>query len=336
MVLSLPVLALLLCSALIGAVAVVAAIRGVPLIVGWDPADAGPRQLALERRALLLQTVVATVLAFQLVGLFLFVAAADRLHPLLPGAMCAAGTFGASPLGYPTLALQVVLFVLCALWLVVHRAGAASPAAALVRFKYLFLLVIAAGLAAQNVLQVRFFLDLDPSILTSCCATIFREEGTGLGAGLASLPVPAVRAAFFATLGATLVTGWLATGQGRSPVLFSLSAMLLGAVSIAAVVSWVAPGFYELPAHHCPFCLLASEHGFVGYPLYASLALAVVAGAGSGLVRILRRLDPWRTIRPAQEHRLCTVSMTGFVVFTSMAVWPTAVMTVRILRAGGS
>jgi len=340
MVLSLPILALLACSALACAVALGAAAVAVPLVATWNPDDASAAQLARERRAVLVESAAATVFAVQLVGVVLFVAAAERLHPLLPGAMCAAGAFQASRFGYPALSLELLALVLCGLWLVAHRATRMAASTGLVRFKLAFLVVVAAALTVATVLQVRYFFDLDPAILTSCCATIFdaRAEGAGwrLGARLAALPLRAVQAAFFAVLGVTLFLGTRARARRRSPVPFSLFALLLGAVSIAALVAWVAPSVYELPTHHCPFCLLASEHAFVGYPLYAALAVAVVAGAGSGLVRLLRTLDRWRAIGPAQEQQLCVVSMIGFSLFTLMAVSPTVVTTLRLLRAGAS
>ena len=338
MVLSLPVLALLACSVLACAVALGAAAAALPLVVRWAPEDAGAAQLARERRAVLIESAAATVFAAQLVAVVLFVAAAERLHPLLPGAMCAAGTFQASRFGYPALALEILALVLCGLWLLIHRATRTAASTGLVRFKLLFLIAVAGVVAAATALEVRAFVDLDPAILTSCCATIFDARAGGadrrLGATLAALPVPTVRTTFFAVLGATLLLGARATRRGRSPVPFSLSALLLGVVSVAALVAWVAPSVYELPTHHCPFCLLASEHAWVGYPLYAALAVAVVAGAGSGLVRVLRSLDRWHAIRPAQEQRLCTVSMAGFAAFTLMAVSPTVVTTARLVRAG--
>ena len=97
----------------------------------------------------------------------------------------------------------------------------------------------------------------------------------------------------------------------------------LGLLSLAAVVSWIAPGYYQLPSHHCPFCLLAPEYGYVGYPVYALLSLAVVAGGGSGLVHRLRAADPSGGIRPGEERRLCAASMAGFALFALLALWPT-------------
>lgn len=336
MLMSAGVLALVLCSALVAVAATAAAVVSLSVLSGWDPDDSGPRQLARERRSFLVETMVAVLLGCQLLSVFLFVATAERLHPLFTGAMCAAGTLNASRFGYPLLAVKVGAFLLSGLWLAIHRAAPDATSTGLVRVKHLSLPAVAAALVTENVVQVRYFADLDPQVLTSCCATVFGEGAGGLGAEFASLPAPTSRALFFAALAATLGAGWHTLRSRRPPRLYALLSILLGAAAIAAVVSWVAPGFYELPTHHCPFCLLSAEYGFVGYPLYLSLAMAVVAGLGSGTVHGLRALDPVESIAPAEEHRLCALSMTGFGLFSLITLWPTAAMGLRMLHLGGA
>lgn len=335
MILSPPVLALLCCSLLVCALALVATGAGVAAAVGWDPESWDARQLARERRALLAETALALVLAWQMVSLFLFVATAERLHPLLPGAMCAAGTLNASRFGYPALGLKTAGFVLAGLWLVVHRASPGAAGTGLVRAKHLSLVPLSALLVAENGVQLRFFADLDPAVITSCCATVFAEGGGGLGAGLASLPTGATRASFFGLLASALVAGGCSVSRRRSPAPFSVLAVLLGAAGLAALVAWVAPAVYQLPTHHCPFCLLSADHGRVGYALYLLLAAGVLAGGGSGLVHALRRLDPEGSIRPGVERRLCLASMAGFGLFTLVSLWPTAALGLRTLQAVG-
>ena len=95
MVMSPAVLALLGCSALLCATVVVVVAAGVGAAARWRPENGGARQLARERRILLVEAALKVVLACQLASLALFVIAADRLHPLFSGAMCAAGTLGA-------------------------------------------------------------------------------------------------------------------------------------------------------------------------------------------------------------------------------------------------
>ena len=136
------------------------------------------------------------------------------------------------------------------------------------------------------------------------------------------MPAGPSRFAFFVVLALVLVAGLGLLLRGMAAWLFALLAVVLGAVSLAAVLSWVAPAYYELPTHHCPFCLLSPEVGYVGYPLYLLLAVAVVSGVGTGLVRGLRRLDPSGSVPPAAERRLCLTSMASFVLIGLIAVWP--------------
>ena len=322
MLLNPAVLTLLCCGAAICAVTAGAAIGGSTALIGWDPADGGARQLARERRLLLVEATLAVLLGWQLLSLFLFVATAERLHPFITGAMCAAGTLHASPFGYPALLTKLVVAALCGLWLVANRASPAAVSTGLVRFKQLSVLIVLAPLVAGTVLELRYFADLDPEVITSCCGTLFGEEAGGIGSELAAFPVGLSRLAFFALLFLTLGAGLAVQAGHGAPELYATLAILFGVVSLAAVITWVAPGYYELPTHHCPFCLLAGEHHYVGYPLYATLGLAVVAGAGAGLVHRMRSLDSMATVRRAEERRLCRVSMIAFVLFALIAVWP--------------
>lgn len=323
MLLNPAVLALLLSSAVVCALTALASAAGLLVAAGWRPEAHGERQLARERRALLVESSLKLVLCCELTTLFLFVATVDRLHPLLPGAMCAAGSLNASRFGYPALGARLLAFLLCGLWLVVNRASLGATASVVVRVKQLGVSVVLGALLVENVLQWRYFLDLDPAVITSCCATIFAERSVGLGSEMASLSVGLSRAAFFAGLLLTMAAGALVLLRNRVTGLFSVLAVCLGALALPALVSWVAPSYYELPTHHCPFCLLSARAGHVGYLLLAALALAVVTGAGAGLVARLRALDPLRSIRLGEERRLCAVSMGCYALFALVAAWPT-------------
>ena len=268
----------------------------------------------------------------QLVSLFLFVATATHLHTLFTGAMCAVGTLNASRFGWPALAAKVVAFVLCGLWLVVQGATSSASSPGLVRFRNLFVLPVAAALVVENVLQYRYFADLDPEIITSCCATIFSAQAGGVASGLAALPASGVMAAFAAALVLTLGAGFRCVVLSRSPVAYSVFAVPLAGLALAAVISWFAPAVYQLPTHHCPFCLLSSDYGYVGYPVYGLLSLAVVAGGGSGLVHRLRAIDRTGGIGPGEERRLCAVSMAGFALFSLFGLWP---ILATLIRLGG-
>lgn len=325
--LHLEIVALVVASAIVALLAVGAALAGGSVLVGWDSESRGERQLERERRAVLVEMLTRAVLACQLVSVVAFVAVVDHLHPLFEGAMCAVGTLGAHGLGFPTLLTKLGVFLLCGLWLVLDRSASAVFSVGLVRLKHGSLAFIAVLLGVENVLQIRYFSGLQPDVITSCCATVFNRNGQGIGSELAALPARESQAAFLLCSVVTLVTGLRLLRRGRSPVLFSLSSLILAAVAVGAVLSWIAPGVYELPTHHCPLCLLATPHRSIGYPLYSSLAVALVAGAGVGVVGLARRLDSGGTIRAGEEERLCAASLAGFGVFAALGIAP-------LLRSG--
>ena len=252
MVLSPPVLALLGCSAIVCGLTIMAAAVGLSVAIGWNDLDSGPEQLRRERRWFLVEASLRLILGLQLVSLLLFVLTADRLASLFTGAMCAVGSLTASPFGFPALLVKAGVFVLCGLWLVADRASAGAASTALVRFKVGSLVALAAALAGENLLQIRYFLGLEPDIITSCCATLFGREAAGIGADIAAISPTLSRAAFFGGLALTTVVGLRAGGRRRSALAYSALAALLGAISTVAIVTWIAPAYYELPTHHCP------------------------------------------------------------------------------------
>ena len=104
----------------------------------------------------------------------------------------------------------------------------------------------------------------------------------------------------------------------------------LTVLAVVAVISWIAPAFYQLPTHHCPFCILSWQYGCVGHALYGALALALVAGCASWLVHRLRSFDRFASIEPRVERKLCVASLAGFGVFSLIALWPTAACGLRL------
>lgn len=322
MLLSPAVIALVTCSAVICCLTSCAAAAGLAASARWDPESSSRRQLERERRWMLVETGTRLVFALQLVSLAVFVATADRLKSLFTGAMCAVGSLNAHPLGTPTLAFKCVVFILCGIWLVTNRAFVSAVSTGLVRSRAALLVLIAGLLIVENLVQLGYFCGLEPEVITSCCAIVFDRSKEGLGAGLADLPVGWSRLVFGVGIASTAASGLHATLRHRSTVAYSVIAAALGLVTVTAVVTWIAPGYYELPSHHCPFCVLSSDYGYVGYGLYLSLAFAVIAGLGSGLVRGFRCFDRHDSIPAREERRLCSISMISFAVVAAIAWWP--------------
>ncbi len=266
------------------------AFLGLLIILKWDMESSSASQLSLERRTYLISSVMSFVLTFEVLSIFLFIYTVDDLHRQFVGAMCATGSLNANPVGWYLLYLKIVLFFLSAIWIGINHVDQRAEGFPLVRFKYALLLIIAPLVAAEVYLMLRYFLNLNPNIITSCCGALFSGEGKGLSSTLASLPVRPMEYAFFLTAGLYMLICIvsLKLGKSISRYLVGLMSTVLFVVSIMAVISFISLYFYELPTHHCPFDILQGYYHYIGYPLYGSLFGASVLGMLVGMLEMLR------------------------------------------------
>ncbi len=174
---------------------------------------------------------------------------------------------------------------------------------------------------AEAASQAGFFLGLRADLITSCCGTLFSEEGRGLASDLAAAPLGPSRVAFFATLGATVAAGGYSLRRGGGRYLFAGLSAGSFVVGLVAVLSFISIYFYELPTHHCPFCLLQAEYGFVGYPLYVALLGGGVGGAGVGVIEPFRSVPSLRDVIPSVQARLTAFASLCFTAVLGLAAW---------------
>ncbi len=330
MILHPSVLALTVASLVVAGLLLYASRWAVAILRHWDLRSGASLQLELERRTFLVSTILRLVLFFEVVSLFLYVYVSDSLAPLFTGAMCAAGTLHASPYGYPVLVLGLLNFVLASLWLVLNRLDNLAPDYPLVRVKYALLLGLAPLVLVEAGLRVAHFAGLHPEVITSCCGSLFAAEGGGVAGELAGLPGGPAAAALFATAGGALAAALLFRATRRGAWLLAVLAAAAVPAGLAAVIAFVSPYVYELPTHHCPFCLLQREYRFVGYPLYATLMGGGVAGMAVGLVRAFGGRASLTALAPAMERRLATASAALLALFLALVAYLVATSALRM------
>ncbi len=326
MILHPAIIALLVSSFLVTAMVLLAFWFGVRILRRWDLRSGSSLQLDLERRTYLISTVLAYVFGFQLISLFLLVYTADSLCTLFTGAMCAAGTFNVNGYGYPLLVLKVVNFLLAGLWLIMNHADNQAYDYPLVRKKYGLLMVIAPLVVLETVLQVLYFRGLRPEVITSCCGSLFSTGSATVASDIASLPGAPMRIAFSAVIVTTVVLGWAFAAFGRAGYAFALSAGATFVVGLASMLSFISPAVYELPTHHCPFCVLQREYHYIGYFFYTALFGGAVSGLGVGLLMPFRGIPSLAKVLPSLQRRLAVLSLaftvvlallTGYILLTS-------------------
>ena len=293
----------------------------------WDLQSGSELQLNLERKTYLISTLLAYAFGFELLSFFLFIFTADQVHTFFVGAMCAAGSLYANDYGYLTLIAKLINFLLAGIWLVLNYVDNRGYDYPLIKAKYFLLLLLVPLILLEAFLQANYFLRLNPNIITSCCGTLFSTETLILPSELGFLSGIETSAVFYLVLLLTVGTGFLFILKGKGAYLFSGASAVAFAVSVVAIFSFVSCYIYELPTHHCPFCILQKEYGYIGYLIYVTLLGGAIAGLSVGALVPFRKIISLSEILPSFQRRLALTSSTLFLVFT-------AIVTVRILFSG--
>jgi hypothetical protein len=314
-------LALMLIALLVSGMGIYAGYYGTRILDRWDPACGSEQQLELERRTYLISTIMSYILGFEIMSLFLFIYTADELHTMFTGAMCAAGSLAVNSFGYPALLLKIINFLLAGVWLIVNYTDNRGYDYPLIRAKYELLNLIVPLLVLESLLLFAYFAGVKPDIITSCCGSLFSHESGGFSSDLASLPHQPMQIAFFSGMAITAVSGLFFYTRRQAGYLFSFAATVTFLISVASVLSFICLYFYELPSHHCPFCLLQKEYGYIGYVLYATLFGGAVAGIGTGVLMPFRKTGSLGRIIPVIQRRLTLVTLVCYLLFTLIVVW---------------
>jgi hypothetical protein len=316
------ILALLFASGLVSLMLTAAGWQGFQILRGWNLKSGSEGQLDLERRTYLVSTLVASALVIQILSLFLFIFTADGLHTQFVGAMCAAGSLAANAFGYPTLLAKIATCLVAGVWLILHRADTQGHDYPLIRPKYALLLILVPMVLVETWLQARYLTGLKADVMTSCCGSLFGQGRQGLAAELAGLPARIMQPVFWITLGAFVVSGIHLLRTRRGAVAFSILGLAFLLVSVASLVSFFCLYIYELPSHHCPFCLLQREYGFVGYPLYGTLLGGAIFSLGVGALTPFRNRKSLTASLPRMQARLARSALILTLTFTLIVgIW---------------
>lgn len=286
----------------------------------WDISSGSLLQLSLERRTYLLSTIMSYVFALELVGGFLFIYTVDDLHNLFIGAMCSAGVLNVNSYGYPTLIFKIVILILAGLWLIMNAVDTNSYDYPLIKQKYTLLLIITPFVLASSTLQGLFFLQMKPDVITSCCSGIFTSEAELVTSTLIALPPKPLMWVFYLTSAGVIGVGILSLFKKSFYLAYGILSACYLAVALLSVISFISVYYYELPHHHCPFCILQKEYNYIGYPLYLSLFVGVITGIGSAIVSY-----PQKNLSEYAKKlrdRLVLTSLISILCFVSLSSYP--------------
>lgn len=301
-----------------------ASATGIRIINRWDINSSSEEQLELERKTYLISTLVQYALLFEIISLFLFIYTADDMHNILAGAMCATGSLNANQYGFPALYVKVIALFVSATWIAVNFADNKAQDYPLTRLKYKLLLFVIPFVFLEYILEIQYFLGIDPNVITSCCGVLFSEGGLGAGSSLASIPVIPMEIVFYSVFLIVIVSGISVIRSGRKiyTIIFSLVSGIFFIVSIASVISFISLYFYQLPSHHCPFDMLQAEYYYIGYPLYFSLFIGSFFGMMTGVIELFKHIPSLSSVIRLIQRKWALTALCSFTLFVVITLIP--------------
>jgi len=324
------IISLLIGSALVALMLLYSCYYGGLILCKWNLRSGSELQLELERRTSLISTLVSYALGFQAFSLFLFVYTADSLAPFFVGAMCAAGSLNVNQWGYATILLKVVNLLFAGVWLIANHTDGCAFDYPLIKAKYSLLVIMTPLVTVEAILQTSYFFALKPNVITSCCGRLFTPESAGMVGAVLALPRASAETAFGACLAVMFALGIWVYKKMTATVLFSLATAAAFVASVVGLIAFISPYFYELPTHHCPFCVLQREYGYVGYPIYFTLLIGTVSGLGTGIVGYYRKRPSLKQAAPRIQRRLVLAALISYALFIAITMYGVAASNLRM------
>ena len=267
------VIAILMLDGILSLFALLALAISVRIVLKWDADATTPLQYTLEKRAYLVATIIEYIFYLKLPLFLYFIYTLDLLSNILPGAMCAAGVTNATVYGMWLFVVKILDLYLFGLWIVVHRIDMRRPDYPYTKPKFLFFILIFPVFMLEYWLEWRHFGGIDPHVIVSCCGTLFSAAKTSAVSAFVTLPTPVTLGLFYGNF-LLIVAAWFF----KKPLLTALANLLFIPVAIVSLIAFFSTYVYEMPHHHCPFCLLQGDYHYVGYAMYTALFVGTFFG----------------------------------------------------------
>ena len=273
MLLSPDIIANLLVDTLFVAFGAIAFWVSLQVVLQWDFTRSDEGQYTLAKRVYLVSTITKYILFLKIPLLLFFIYTLDHLASIINGAMCAVGVIDASLYGIYLITLKVLNVYLFAFWIVLNEEDFRQSDLPYTKLKSLFFLFLYMLLVVEVLLEYLYFFDIDPNSLVDCCGAIFSTTSKSWISLFLSLPNLYLYTIFYSVVAGLIISYIL---KARS--VYAVLSALFVPVSILSLIGYFGTYIYELPTHHCPFCLMQGDYNYIGYFLYTFLFVATFYG----------------------------------------------------------
>jgi hypothetical protein len=253
---------------------------------GFDFQQNNNAQYKLEKQSYLVRLLIQYALIGKIILLFYYVYMLDALAPEIPGAMCAVGVIGTSDWGLAALLTKIINIFAFGLWLLLDKHDRQFANFPYTRSKFALYLLIYGLYLIEVIFTLQYLLAINPGEAVACCATVFQQGENSFGNYASSIKTAIILPLFYGLF--TFLVFFL---QRRYLRLAAIFGVLFAFSAVLAVIRFFATYIYELPTHHCPFCLLQSEYYAIGYVLYSLLFLGTFYALSQWLLKEIWQID---------------------------------------------
>jgi len=259
----------------------IAFVISIKIYKDWDINSTSSTQYKLEKLSFLNQTIIKYIFFIKLPLFLFFIFTLDKLSNVITGAMCAVGVVNATEVGLYLMILKIVNLYLFGLWLVLNSIDLKDEKLSYTRVKYLAYIILFLLLSVEIFLDFYMFGTLDVSKLVSCCGTIFSSSSSSVVSSLFSIKTSLLLTLFY-------LNYLFMIFFKNNKVVFGTLNITFIFISLVSLILFFSTYVYELPTHHCPFCILQKEYHYVGYLFYTLLFLGTFYGLVGSLFSIKR------------------------------------------------
>ena len=285
----------------------------------WDRDATSLLQYRLEKESYLVGLIIKYIFMLKVPLFLFFIYTCDTLSGIITGAMCAAGVVNSVDFGLFLLLFKLLNLYLFGFWLLLHVRDVESELQPYIRQKSLFFGIVFFFFVAEIVLEILFFTSLNISKIVSCCGTLFSASTQSSLSFLFLMENWMIVSLFYASF-VFMLEGFMV----KNSAVYLFSNLLFLFFAIVSLILFFSTYVYELPTHHCPFCLLQSDYYGVGYFLYATLFLGTFYGICGVVISTLTKGFILRAMRLSiffNSVYVLIVSAYVVVYFLKNGVW---------------
>ena len=257
----------------------VAFIMSLKIVKKWDVNATTELQYSLEKQSYLTATIIKYIFYIKLPLFMFFIFTLDKISFVLPGAMCGAGVVNASEYATPLLFLKLINLYFFAYWLVLDKEDMKEESQPYLKQKFQLFLFFYLLFVVEMILETLMFLNIDIKSVVDCCGAIFSNNDDTYLAQILNMPQGLLLSFFYSNFILMAIVS-----RFQKSKLFAILNLTFVFIALISLVSFFGTYIYELPTHHCPFCLLQQDYSYIGYLLYALLFVGTFRGLVIGFI----------------------------------------------------